>query len=189
MFALVFTRRPSVLPCASMRELGMADMVAAVRVGQERLAAVAGPLHGPAADLLRGPGDDAFLVVDEDLRAEAAADVGRHHAQLVLGRHADEGRHDQAMHVRVLAGDVAGEGVRAGVVVADRRARLHRVRHQPVVDEIDPGDVRRLGERGVRRGLVAELPVEDQVVGDLVVDQRRRRRARRRRPRPDRARA
>ena len=72
------------------RHFGMGDMIAAVRVGQERFRAVAGPFHRPA-DLLRRPEADHLLGIDEDLRAEAAADVGRDHAQLVLGRHADEG--------------------------------------------------------------------------------------------------
>ena len=146
------------------RELGVGDVVAAVRVGEEGLAALRGPLHRPAADLLAGPEDDALLAVDEDLGAEAAAHVGRHHAQLVLGRHADEGRDDQPVDVRVLRRDVERVALHAGVVVADRGARLERVRRQAVVGEVDPGDVGGPGDRGVGRRLVADLPVVDQVV-------------------------
>ena len=107
------------------REFGVGDVVAAVRVGQERLGAVGGPFDR-AVDLLGRPDADRLLGVDEDLRAEAAADVGRDDAQLVLGRDADEGRQHEPRDMRVLARRVERQRVGAGIVVADRRARLHR---------------------------------------------------------------
>src|SRR3546814_12184737 len=57
------------------------------------------------------------------------------------------------------------------VELADRCARLHRVRDQPVVDDVDLRDMRRLGERRVDLRLVADLPVETEVGVDLVVHQ------------------
>ena len=51
---------------------------------------------------LRRPQRHDFFGIDENLRAEAAADVRRDHAQLVLRRHADEGGDDEARDVRVL---------------------------------------------------------------------------------------
>ena len=149
----------------------MRGVVAAVRVGEEGFGAVAGPLHR-AADLARGPQAHDLLGVDEDLGAEAAADVRRDHAQLVLGRQADEGGQHQARHVRVLAGGVEREAVLPGVVVADGGARLDGVGDQPVVDEIDLGDVLGVGEGGIDGGLVAEVPLVDGVVGRLGVDLR-----------------
>ena len=154
---------PGSCPRRRVASFGMGDVVAAVRVGQEGLGAVAGPFHR-AADLLGGPDADRLLGVDEDLRAEAAADVRRDDPQLVLGRDADEGREHEPRHVRVLAGRVEREGLRAGVIVADRGARLHRVRDQPVVDDLDLGDMRCVGEGRVGRGLVAQVPVEHRVV-------------------------
>ena len=139
---------PGDLAVIAERHLGVGDMVAAMRVGQERLGAVAGPFHR-AADLLRGPQADDLFGIDENLRAEAAADVGRDDAQLVLGRHADEGRDDEPRHMRILRGVPEREILRAGVVFADRDARLHRVGHQPVVDDVEPGDV--LGRLRTRR--------------------------------------
>jgi hypothetical protein len=70
-------------------------------VGQKGLGAVAGPLHR-TADLLGGPQRHHLLGVDEDFRAEAAADVGRHHAQLVLLRDVVERRQHEAGDMRVL---------------------------------------------------------------------------------------
>ena len=150
------------------RHLDVGDVIAAMRVGDEGFGALGGPFHRPV-DLLRRPGDERFLGVVVDLRAEAAADVGRIDAQLVLGDLQHERAHQQADHVRVLARGV--ERVVAGrqLVVADRGARLHRVRHEAVVDEVELGDVRGLGEGGIDGGLVAQLPVVAEVVGRLVV--------------------
>ena len=150
----------------------MGDVVAAMRVGEEALRALGRPLDRTAADALRGPDADHFLGIDEDLGAEAAAHVRRDHAQLVLRREAMEGGDHEARHVRVLAGGVERVVVHARVVVADRGARLHGVGDQAVVDEVDLRHMRRRLEGGIGRGLVADRPVEDAVVGRLVVDLR-----------------
>ena len=154
------------------RELDLGDMVAAVGVGQERFAALGGPLDRPA-DLLAGPDQRGLLRVEEDLRAEAAADIGRDHAHLRLRQAEHERAHQQPLDVRVLVGDV--ERVAVVVLGVDRvgGARLDRVRDQPVVDELELADVRRGRERRVDRFLAAVAPV----VADVV-------RARRRAPRP-----
>ena len=84
----------------------MAVMVAAVgvRLGRPQL------YFDPSADRaveLCAAGVHASSAVQVDLGAEAAADVGRDHAHLVIqaGPRA-EGRHQQALDVRVLVGDV-----------------------------------------------------------------------------------
>ena len=153
------------------RQLGLGDVVAAMGVGEEALAALPGPLDRPA-EPLGGEQADALLGVDEDLGAEAAADVGRDHPELVLGRHADERRDHEARDVRVLARGVEREGVGGAIVLADRGARLDRVRHQAVVDQLDRGDVGGAGDRLVDRRRIAELPLVDRVPRDLVVDLR-----------------
>ena len=98
------------------RQLGVGDVVPAVGVGQEGLAAVGGPLHRPA-DPLRRPEDQQLLGVVEDLRAEAAAHVGRHHAQLVLRHLQGERAQEQARQVRVLR-----RGVERVAVLGRRRS-------------------------------------------------------------------
>ena len=127
------------------RHLGMGDMVAAMRVGEEGLGAVAGPFHG-TADLLGGPQRHHLFRIDEDLRAETAADVGRDHAQLVLGRDVVERRQHEAGDVRVLRRRVEREVLFRRVVIGDRRARLHRVRRQAVVGDVELHDIGGLGE-------------------------------------------
>ena len=89
------------LAVAVERHLRLGDVIAAVGVGDETFRTLAGPLHRPV-ELARRPQTNDLLRIDEDLRAEAAADVGRDDAQLVLGRHADEGGDDEARDVRVL---------------------------------------------------------------------------------------
>jgi hypothetical protein len=133
-------------------------------VGQEAFGALAGPLDA-AVELLRGPGQRHVLGVQEDLGAEAAAHVGRDHPHLVLGQAQHEGRHQQPLHMRVLVGDVERVLVVGAAVAADRDARLHRVGHQPVVDEVQLRHVRRLGEDRIDLRLVAERPLVALVVG------------------------
>ena len=50
------------------------------------------------------------------------------------------------------------------------RARLHRVRDQAIVDDVELGDVRGLGERGIDVGLHADFPVIDQIARSLGVN-------------------
>ena len=154
------------------RHFGVGDVIAAMRVRQEGFGAIGRPLHG-TIHLARRPDADRLFGVDEDLRAEAAADVGRDHTELVFRREPDEGREHETRDMRVLARRVEGERIRAHVVFADRRARLHRVRDQTIVDDVELGDVLGLGEGRIRARLVAELPVVELVVGRLVMDCRR----------------
>src|SRR3546814_21003975 len=63
------------------RQLHMAEMVAAMGVGEEGFAALRRPFDR-APNLLGVPAADGFLGIAEALRAEAAADIGRHHAHL-----------------------------------------------------------------------------------------------------------
>src|SRR5918995_1732870 len=146
----------------------MGDVVAAVSVAEEGFSAVRGPLYRPA-DLLRRPDADRLLRVNEDLGAEAAADIRGDHPELVLGRDADEGREHEAGDVRILARGVEGVGLLARLVLADRRAWLNRVRDEAVVDEIELRHLLRLGGGGVDGGLVAEMPAMAGVFrGDFV---------------------
>ena len=153
------------------RELGMRDVVAAMRVGHEGFGTLRRPLHRPV-HLARRPQADDLFRIDEDLGAEAAADVGRDHAQFVLGRDADESRDDQPRHVRILRRVPEREVIGAGIVFGQRHARLDRVRHQAVVDDVELGDVLGGGEGRVHRLGVAERPFIDRVLGRHLVDLR-----------------
>ncbi len=143
-------------------------MVAAMRVGHEAFAAIRGPFDR-AADLAGGPGDNRLLGVVVDFRAEPAADVRRHHAQLVFRNVQHERTHQQPDHVRVLTGGIEREVARGGVEIADCRARLHGVRDQPVVDQVEFYHARGAGEHTVHHRLVADVPIVTEVSGHAVM--------------------
>jgi hypothetical protein len=150
------------------RQFGQRVVVAAMGVGQEGFAAVAGPLDRPA-DLLAGPDQRGLFAVEIDLGAETTAHVGRHHTQLVLGDAQHEGAHQQALDVRVLVGDVERVVVVGAAVAGVGATRLHRVGRQAVVAELQRGDVRR-GLEGLGHAvLVADAPQITLVVGRFVV--------------------
>ena len=93
--------------------------------------------------------------------------------QLVLGRDLDEGGQHEAVDVRVLARQPQGVVAGGGVVVPDRRPRLHRVRDEPVVDEVETGHMVGAAECLVGGRAVADLPVVAEVAGRFGVDLRR----------------
>ena len=153
-------------------DLGLGQMIAAVGVGEKGLGPVAGPLHRPTG-ALGGPQCHHFFRIDEDLGAEAAADIRRDDPQFVLLGDVVERRQHQARDVRILRGGVEREMLFRGIVFGDRRARLHRVRHQPVVGDVERGHMGCALERGFRCGLVPDGPVVNDVIGCLRVKLRR----------------
>ena len=165
------TPRPSRRPSRGRGDPAAHHVVAREPGRHQVLGAVLDPLHRPAGQhRARDRADVAGI--DRDLVAEAAADVGRDDADLVLGQPGDR-RVQRAMGVRRLRRAPHGELAADGVVVGDRAAGLHRrrvrAREQHVLLDDDVG----ARERGRGRGGVARLPVEDVVgrgaVGALAV--------------------
>ena len=127
------------------RQLDMGDVVAAMRVRHEALRALGGPFDR-AAHLAGGPGHDRLFGVMVDLRAEAAADIGRDDTQFRLRDVQHKGAHQEADHMRVLARRVERVFAGRAVELADRGARLHRIGDEAVVGEVELDDPRRLGD-------------------------------------------
>ncbi len=150
-------------------ELDLLDHVAPVDRRQVPLGALLGPLDR-AAELAGERDHDHVLGVHVELGAEAAADVRRDHADLRLGHAEDErvgGAHDVRPLRRGRDRDVAGR-----VHLAERGARLHRGRDQPLLA------VALLDRHGrVREDLVRfagdERPRVRLVAGRVVVNGRR----------------
>src|SRR5947209_15810543 len=134
-----------------------------MRIAEESFGAIAVPFNR-TPDLARRPDADRLFRIDENLRAETAANVGRDDAELMLRRKADESRQNQPRDMRVLARRIKDERIGAFLVFADGGARLHRIWHKAIVDEFELGHVLRRSERFVGRRLVAEMPVVDDVV-------------------------
>ena len=153
-------------------QLQVRDVVAPVDRAPVALAAALDPLHRPAADRLAGEQREGHVGVAEDLRPEGAADVGRDAAELVLGDSHREDPDEQALDVRRLARHPDRVLVGARVVPADVAAGLHRVGDQALVHQALADDHLRAGEGGVRAGPVAHGPLEDHVVGRVLVELR-----------------
>ena len=91
----------------------------------------------------------------------------------LLGLDLEDLRHVAPHAEHALARDVQREASARGVVDADRRARLHRVHHHAAVDELEPRDMRGLGERGRHLLGVAVVVIERDIARRFVVDERR----------------
>ena len=99
-------------------------VLAAVGVGGQALAAVLDPPQR-RADLARGPGQRDLLRQQDALVAEAAADIGRHHADLALVQPEAFGK-PRAHDVRLLGRGVHDELAQPRVPLRDHAAPLER---------------------------------------------------------------
>ena len=151
-------------------QFDLGDVIAAVGVGQEAFGALGGPADR-APDRLGGDQHDRFFAVVINLGSEPAAHIRGNDGQLVFRDAQHEGRNQQPVQMRVLAGGGQAVVAGAGVVFGNAGARLHRVGHQPVVDQFQRGDMRRGFDRLIDGGAVVldPAPVEAQVVGDFVM--------------------
>ena len=115
------------------RELRRGDVVAALRVAEEMLGALGDPGHR-LLELLRGERGQRVFAIDEQLGAEAAADVRRHHAHL-LRRQLEH----LAQACRGGSGcpgcRASASGGRARVVFGDDAAGVEIVGDQALVDQ------------------------------------------------------
>ncbi len=134
-------------------QFGVRHVRAAVRVGEERFAARGDPAHR-LRQLARGVTHRDVLRIRPDLHAETAADVAHDDAHVVRRHLQDRARQRHLEALARLTGHVHRVLARGAVVVAQDRARLHRVGCQPVVHQIELHHVRGAGDRLVhRRGI------------------------------------
>jgi hypothetical protein len=152
-------------------ELGVEVVVAAVLVAEEAARAVVGPLHGTAEDL-RGMEQPRIFGVGRALHAERAADIAGHDPHL-RGLDAEQLGHLVLEAKHALAAGVERRAVGRLVVVADRRARLHRADDDAVADQAQLGHVGCLGEGLVHLGDVAVEEVGADIVRRFVEHDRR----------------
>ena len=152
-------------------EFGDDDAVPPMRVGHEMIGAIGDPFDRPLQDFRRF-GRQGVFIVDETLRAEAAADIRRDDAQR-LGL-AFEDRRQHALHVvDALAGDGDRPPARRLVMLRDAAARLHIVGDDAVVLDLALHDARRGRENRIHLRLVADRRVEDDIAGRVSPHERR----------------
>jgi hypothetical protein len=176
--ATVDTSRARNRPVAS-SETRPRVVVAALGSADELL----GPLGDPfdrAAEPACGPQHQHPFGVKEILHAEAAADIGCRDLDAFERQVEHPFGELPADTVHPLPGQQQVQAVLGRVIAADRRPRLDRGRHEPVVDELDLGDMGRFGEGSLRRFPVAPLEPVGEIARGVVPDERRPRRQRRR---------
>ena len=167
--------QPQDAPVGVEGDLGIADVVAGVFVGQHGFAALAGPFHGPA-QLARRPGNQAVFRVLPALGAKAAAHVIGDHADPMLRNLEDVFGQCVAHPMRVLHVGPDRVSLVAFVVAGQHAARLHVVRIDPA-DHIAAADhMRGLGERLFGGLGIARFEHIGDVVGAFVPDGGRSRR-------------
>ena len=146
------------------------DMIAAMRVGQERFRPVRHPFHR-ATDFAGCSQNKGFFAVVVDFGAKPTAHIGGDNIEFMLGDAHHEGGHQQAGQVRVLTGGVKFVILGARIIDADACAGFHRVGDEAVVDQLQRRHMRRGFEGGVNGGAVVlnPAPVVADVVGYLVM--------------------
>ena len=127
------------------RQLGVHGEVAALVVGEERLAPLGRPLHGPA-EAPRRPRDQRELRIAAIAGAEVAAHVARRHAHRALG-HAERAGHAGLRPAEAARAGVHGVAAALGVPHPDRRARLHRHAGDALHPRVQPHHVGGARER------------------------------------------
>ena len=118
------------------------------------------PLGDPfdrAPEPPRRPQNQHPFGIKKILHPEPAADIGRGQLDALGGQPEHRLGELVADAVDALSGQQQVEAAGGRVIIADRRPRLDRRRHEAVVDELDLDDVGRGGERRSGRGL--GLPV------------------------------
>ncbi len=151
------------------RQLCLVRLRAAVDRGDEVFAAVLDPLDGMTGPLGRDDRQDV-AGVKVDLAAEAATDVARDHANLVLWDARDD-RKDEARDVRILRRVPDRQLVGAWVPLRDGAARLHGVGDQPLLDEALLDDDLGIGEGSIDVAVV-ELPMIIEIAWHVVMQLR-----------------
>jgi len=138
-------------------------LVAGLDVADEGFQPVGGIFDRPAEDPADGRDRD-LLAIDVQLDAEPAADIGRHHADEVLGD-AEMARQRVLLVPGRLVAAMDGEPAFARVVVGDHGPRFERHAGMAREGEAALRDMRRPGKRGLRvagpdRGGIGEIAAE-----------------------------
>ena len=151
------------------------DVVAAMAVAEKMFGAIANPFHRLAQPLGRDRGQRIFAI-GKQLGAEAAADIGRHHAHLVERQLEHLAADDVADDVAALAAE--RQRVAVAVVFGDHAAGIHVIRDQPLIDDGERDRARGLRERRLGGSRIAELGLEGEIARPVGPHLRRARRKR-----------
>ncbi len=147
---------------AVQRQPPAGPVIASLGGADEILAPLADPLDRPA-EPPRGPQHQHIFRIEEILDPEPAADIRRDDTDALFRDVENRIGELIADAVHPLPADQEIETARCHVVFPDRGARLDRRDDQPVVDQRDFNNMRRLGKRGRNGCLVTALETVGQV--------------------------
>ena len=153
------------------RQLSRHLGVAAMAVGNKAAGTVVGPFDR-AGELARRIEDAVIFGICRLLHAKRAADPLGQDPHFVAADAKNAGD-VVAKAEDALAADMQCPVLAFGIVVGDRRARLHRVDDDAVVAQPQPGDVGSPGKGGGDLLAVTEMEVEPDIVRHVVVKDRR----------------
>ena len=129
------------------RDFHIPVLIALLMRGQKILAPVFDPFHRPTQQC-SGGGDVDVLRVKRALGAEAAADIGRHHADLMVTK--TEHFHHAALDaMRALGRHVQRVGIVMRIVFGNDAAALHKKRPAAMLVNFFAKHMRRAGERAI----------------------------------------
>ena len=148
------------------RDFAGGDVVAALAVGEEGFLAFRDPAHR-LAELAGGVGGQHMFGVEEELHAEAAADIGGDDAHGGGIDAEDHAGHDVADGPAALGVGADGPGAGRGIVIGQTGTGFHRIDHDAVVDHGQAGDMGGGGEQRLGFRFRADFPVEAQIAGCL----------------------
>ena len=169
-------RTPSTRAFAVERDFEIPILIALLHRRAKMLAAVFDPFDRAAQPQAGGRNRD-FLRIQHELGAEAAADIRRHDANVVLVE--PQQPHQEGAHlVGELGRRPQRQPVLVGVIDRDGAAAFHRMRAAAVLLEADARAMRRARKR--RRDIAVSLAEFDEQVAGLAAMRQRRARAQRR---------
>ena len=153
-------RMPRIFPSASTAIAMLPVLIALLRRRQKMLAPVLDPFHRPA-ELERRRRYHRFFRIKDRLRPEAAADIGRDHADRLQIAAKQIGQR-AAADMRRLRSRPYGEQIGHRLMVREHRARLHRHAAAAMLPELFLEDV-----RGAREGAFDVAVVQAKRRGDV----------------------
>ena len=142
------------------------EVIAALRIANEMLAAISHPFHR-ALQPLCGFQHQRIFAIGKSLRAEATADIRRNHAELV-GRNFHALRRDCIAHaMHALARNRQRELLGGGIILTNCATRFHVIGDQAIILDINRDNTICLGKNVIHLGWIAHLSIKREIVSGL----------------------
>ena len=145
------------------RQFAGGDIVAPMRVGLEGFRALGRPFHR-ALQAAGGKAGQHVLSIQEQLHAEATADIGCDDAEMIFRHVEDAAREKLPYQPRPLGIGVQRPFAADRIKIRHRRAGFHAGHYNAVIHYSQARDMRSLGEKRIGLVLVADMPIKACIV-------------------------